>query len=327
MNFKEVVTHTDNLIQTDFCGSKFGNNDQLEVLYFDNESKQYVLFCSVCTKDPELFGEGYFKSTRQQLTFGVPCGCSRIPKWKKEQYEVLLKRKAPELKLQYISMLGEYRGAHTKIRLSCEKHGHYDTNTITGLLNKGRGCPRCKADKISERMLKPDDELIKSFFNSGMFHPDTQFKRSAKTNKHGYKTFWEVFCPVCGQTAVAAINSLQMGVKSCGCKRTKQTLCYINLIQDDEKTIAIKYGITGNFKRRFLEQKFYSSFKIENYGIWSFSSHEDCISAENECQEIFDVPAVSKSEVGDGYTETTYIHNLDKVISIYESYGGVRIYD
>lgn len=327
MDFKELVNQEESLTINEFCGTFFGVQNQLEVLYFDKEAKHYVVFCSACAKDKELFGEGFFKTKRQDVKFGVPCGCSNIPKWKKEQYEVLLKRKAPEKGLTYLGMAGEYKGVHTKIKLSCQQHGLYETNTITGLLNKGRGCPKCKGDKTSKRMLKSDEEMVESFFSSGMFHPDTKFKRSNKLNKYGYKTYWEIECPVCQESATAAFNSLQMGVKSCGCKRTKQTLCYINLIRDAGRIVAIKYGITANFKRRFQEQKLYSRLEIENYGVWSFTEHEDCIKAEKNCREIFSEPALSKTELGDGYSETTYAYNLGRVISIYESFGGLRIND
>ena len=67
---------------------RYGTEGQLEVIGWSGKKcgdhKFYILRCSKCGQDSELFGEGYFKSLKSNLVRGlVPCGCSNIPKWSK----------------------------------------------------------------------------------------------------------------------------------------------------------------------------------------------------------------------------------------------------
>jgi hypothetical protein len=63
----------------------FGEEGQIEVVGWSGNKdgkgdKLYILKCNKCSKDSELFGEGYFRSTKGNLVKGaVPCGCSKSP--------------------------------------------------------------------------------------------------------------------------------------------------------------------------------------------------------------------------------------------------------
>jgi hypothetical protein len=43
------------------------------------------------------------------------------------------------------------------------------------------------------------------------------------------------------------------------------------------------------------------------------------------CKKELETGIIPKQELPDGYTETTYIYNLDKIKQIYMEYGGVEI--
>ena len=43
------------------------------------------------------------------------------------------------------------------------------------------------------------------------------------------------------------------------------------------------------------------------------------------CRRELDCGVLSKEEFPDGYTETTWVYNLDKIVEIYERNGGVKI--
>lgn len=45
---------------------------------------------------------------------------------------------------------------------------------------------------------------------------------------------------------------------------------------------------------------------------------------KKQCKDMLKCKLFSKSEVSDGYTETTSLENIEKIVQIYESNGGIR---
>src|SRR5690606_31157198 len=97
----------------------------------------------------------------------------------------------------FLGFIDEWKGAYTRTKMSCEKHGEWSGCGIDSLINSGVGCPQCGIEAIGEARKKPDSEMIASFFNSGAFHPDTKFWRSGRKNNLGWKPYWYIFCPDC----------------------------------------------------------------------------------------------------------------------------------
>lgn len=106
------------------------------------------------------------------------------------------------------------------------------------------------------------------------------------------------------------------------CKGKVQTECYINMIVDTVP-IALKYGISKFYETRLESQSRKSIFDVENVGVWDFDTPYLCKMAENECKRMFN-SVLSDRELPDGYTETAEIRHIDKIIDIYESWGGVK---
>lgn len=306
----------------------FGDIGQLKVIGWSGEHgrhKLYLLKCAKCSEDPELFGQGCFRSLKGDLVRGqVPCGCSKIPKWSKDQYTTLCSRKAEELGYKFLAFLGEWKGRNTKIKLSCEKHGEWDSGIISTLINRGQGCPRCKADTIAEARTKPDDVMIQSFHDSGAFHPDTQFWRSEREDTRGYRPYWYVSCPECGEVGESYIGNLQQGKHPCACNMHRQQECYINLVTcTSGAAVAIKFGIARDSKQRAKDQNRASAYAIKQHSVYTFQDVSSCKKAERECKKELETGVVLKRDMPDGYTETTWVYNLDKIIEIYERNGGV----
>lgn len=303
----------------------FGKIGQLKVIGWSSRrysAKLYVVLCNVCSNDEELFGGGYFLSSRRHLEEGVyPCGCSKCTRWTKEQYYILCKRKAVELGYTFIGYTGEWCGFKTKLKLECSKHGIWETTNINSFLSKGSGCSLCK----SEATMKPDDVIIESFMRSGVFLPETKFWRSLKLDRLGYPSYWNMFCPLCETVGTASSSAFKRGVRPCKCSRLNCTKAYINLILSGNDIIAIKFGITGNFKQRAKHQQKMSIYSVENFGLWEFPDKTHCSKAEQECRQTMECRVLTKEELKDGYTETTWPYNIDEVIKIYERNGGVKI--
>lgn len=311
-------------------GISFPQNENLTVVGWAGKlkgksDKYYILKCNTCSQDAELFGEGYFRSLKDNLTKGkLPCGCSKAPKWSKAQYIVLCSRKALELGYTFLGFVGEWRGASTKIKLLCEKHGEWSSGSIDTLVNANVGCPGCKLEVIGRISTKPDEDMISSFFSSGSFHPDTKFWKSERKCSQGYKRYWHMYCPECCEVGESFSGDLQQGSRPCACCKQRQQECYINwLIDDHDTVIGIKFGIARDSTQRVKQQDSKSIYIIRQHSVHTFSDVASCKKAERECRQELECGIVLKRDMPDGYTETTWVYNLEKIIEIYERNGGV----
>lgn len=157
--------------------------------------------------------------------------------------------------------------------------------------------------------------------------PDTKFWRSERRDRHGHLCYWYVDCPDCGSIAEAIKSNLERGHKPCECTKRRQKEAYINLVYDNESVVAIKFGIAIDSNVRVNKQHRRSVYDIINYGIWQFPTTLACTQAERDCMTQLRCGILSKLEVPDGHSETTYALNLEDVIDIYERNGGVRVYE
>lgn len=299
----------------------------LEGTYREKSCTYVVVLCTICKEDKELFGEGLFVATKSHLSSGkVPCGCSKNPKWNESQQVIRLSRKLAKTPYTLVSVSDPYTGQYTSLTLSCPEHGVWESQ-ITAVINN-IGCRGCAtATTTIMKLEKNTPRLIKEFMATGVFHPDTTFTRIERRNTQGARNYWNVYCPICDSHGECATSDLKRGNRPCMCF-TNQKYAYVNLIVDqhnDDLPVAIKFGITSNFKDRIYRQNLNSIYKFINLGIWEFSNSQTCKKVELLIKNSFDCGIVSEQEVKDGYTETTYTYNLDSIIFLYEEYGAIRI--
>ena len=311
---------------------KFGKQQQLQVIGFTSHqtgSKNYILRCETCSNDPELYGEGYFKSKKGNLTISgtIPCGCAFSPRRSKEQYVILCSRKASELGYTFLGFVGEWKGSLTKIKMSCDLHGEWGSGIINNLINSNNGCASCQMEALVSSRVKPDEVMTTSFFSSGGFHSETKFWRSERKTSQGSKSYWHMSCPECGEQGESKSGSLQLGQRPCACSKQNQKEAYINWVIDPSiiNTVAIKFGIARNSKHRVHLQNSKSIYDIQQHLIYKFPNVASCKKAERECKKELECGVVLKRDMPDGYTETTYVYNLDKIKEIYKKHGGVEI--
>lgn len=306
----------------------FGKEGQLTVVGWSGKRvrrKYYILKCSVCSQDTELLGEGYFRSPKNSLVRGqIPCGCATSPQWSKEQYSVLCSRQAVQLGYTFMGFNTHWKGGKTKIKMLCEKHGEWDSGDISHLINGERGCPLCGIASALAASRKQDDILVQSFFASGGFHPDTKFWRSDTKSPNGKRVHWYVYCPECNEKAESQRSNLQEGFRPCACSRSRQQECYINWVVDDSyKVVAIKFGISSASERRIKNQAKHSIYKVIQYAVFKFPDVYSCKKAERDCLQELKCGILTKEEMPDGYTETTSIANLIRVLEIFQDNGCV----
>lgn len=290
----------------------------------DGYTKYYIVECSVCKQDPELFGDGLFSTTKSHLHSGkLPCGCSKVPKWNPDQQQTRMMRVLTDRNYSLLHA-DSYTGQDTKILVKCPEHGVYES-TFSYIIN-GRGCRQCADEVNSKLKTKPDEVMIASFFSTNKFHPETVFTRSGLLTSQGAKNYWNVYCPVCKTTAVRTSSDLRRGFVPCACAKDFK-FSYIHLIQENDTDIAIKFGITSDHKERLYRQnlKAASGVKIVPIGVWEFPSNSSCRDAEKACKKSFVTCVVDKGLLSDGYTETTSLNNIESIITIYEDFGGIRL--
>ena len=310
-------------------GPTFGEDNQLTVVGWLGRNsigaKFYIVWCNICSVDDELFPDKVFKSEKGNLVTGrVPCGCSKRPNWSKDQYSVLCTRKAVALGNKFVEFTGEWKKQHTKLKLLCKDHGEWGSTTITSLLNNSTSCPLCKVEVTVKRSKKPDDEMIQSFFDSGAFHPDTKFWRSERLTKFGVKKYWYMDCPRCGGTGESTSCGLQKGCIPCSCNMHRQQECYINSVIDEDSThVAVKFGMSKDSKKRVKQQNSVSIYEIVQHLVYLFPDVASCKKAERECKKELQTGVVLSRDMPDGWSETTWIYNIDRIIEIYVRNGGV----
>lgn len=334
MNLRELLDNNRGLVQDGFVGKTFGKKRQLLVIGWSKKkgtNKMYILHCSECYKDPQLWGEGYFANTKAFLEKGlIPCGCAKTIRYTEEQWRIRVVRKLTQLpvKHKFLGWVGEYKGSSKKtlLKLECPTHGVWETTTIDRLTNYSATCKECANDALSERASKDESDIIDSFFASGSFSDGSIFCRSEKLSARGWKLYWKMYCPDCGTTSEAQIGAYQLGFKSCNCSRNRAVYSYLNVITDDRVPVALKFGVCNNLpKRRLAQQRRLSIYTVDNYAMWKFNNKDDCISAENECY-LLGGAILTKEEFPDGYTETTSVVNFDKILQIFDKYNGKIVY-
>lgn len=290
--------------------------------------KKYIVICSVCSADVELHGEGYFAMSKGHLVRGcIPCGCTDKCNWTEEQYKVRVKRACEKSGLIFKGWANQFTTANkTLVNADCVDHGRIGNATISFILNPNfiKGCRGCFAIRMGNFKRKDDKVMIENFMSTGAYPAGTVFTRSPRLDKNGYKKYWHIYCPECDSSAEGHIVGIYKGARSCNCSTQRQQEAYINLIKDSDEVIAIKFGVANNSWVRAADQNSRSIYSVEQYGVWVFPDVKSCKAAERTCMHSLPVSLLTKEEMPDGYTETTFPSNIDKVIKIFEEYGGMR---
>lgn len=313
-----------------FSGHVFSNLIVLGRLPKSGKVVEYICKCNVCSQDPELYGSGYFSITKAKLKIGqLPCGCSKSPRWNEHQAKVILQREAHKDNFKLVSQIGDFSGTKTRYVFACPVHGNLEPKTYMDFMT-GRRCIECRRDFVKSNKTKPDEDFIKEFFLSGAYAKNTEFWRSERESalRPGYrnpcKVHWHCKCGDCGEVSEHLASDLRLGVKGCQCGTKGQKTAYIHLLSDAGVDIALKFGISKRVKKRLKEQKKGTHLDISLIGEWFFTTSQDCKSAERYVKENVASLVLSRTDFKDGYTETTNLGNLEKIIKIFEDFGGVR---
>ena len=303
-------------------GRLFGQSQQLRMLGWigkDNSGKKvYVLCCSLCKEDPELFGDGLFTTSLSNLEKGrIPCGCSKKPTWSEYQYITLLKRELVGSPYTVLGISCEYKGAKTTVDFMCTEHGLWRNNG--NAVFNGQRCPVCANQKRVANLInhntKPDSYFTELLFSRGEHPVGTRLKKIDDR-------LWEYYCPICDEEFKMYYSTLSNGGKSCNCSKFNPKQAYIRVMKDNDTVLGIKFGVSNFSPKRDYKK---THLHYETLSVWSFPSRTQCLAAERECKKSFTCGIIPKSLMPDGYTETTFVYNLDNIVNIYRDFGGVEL--
>ena len=200
----------------DFIGWK-SEDGKLEVIGIAGKQGRNTTFkvnCIECSKDHELFPEGYFISLRQHLVDGAkPCGCSKRPKWVDWQYLILARRIGEKKGFVVHGFSEEFKNSKTKLNLECLKDGNKWIARLDSVINRGNGCPKCGIEqkKIPDQIaLQKCIDICKEM--------DYYVIGLVDGYKNSYSCF-EYTCKIHGKQSVSYNNFVNHGRRCGGCAK------------------------------------------------------------------------------------------------------------
>lgn len=309
-------------------GDNYLNDKYKSVGYFcKNKSHTYiVVLCKDCLNDKQLYGDGLFYSYLGNLKKDyLCCGCNKRFSYNEQQSKIIVERLCKKLEYTLIGWKEKFKGVHTKMSLSCPKHGIWSTTTISNFISKNTGCPSCGIDIVKNLTKKSDEDMILNFEKRGKISKGSSYSRSDKLTAKGHIGYWDVTCNNCGESNTVLDCNILAGRVPCSCSKRKFNFSYINLVYDNENCVACKFGITNNAERRLSELQAGCKFRLENFGVWSYKNGSNCKNAEVKVKNTMVCGVISKDDMIIGYTETTSLKDIDNIIHIFESYGGNRM--
>lgn len=145
----------------DFIGwvSEDGALEVIEMLpRIPYKEARYKVTCTECSKDKELFPDGYFISTKSHLKEGKkPCGCAKNTHWKEQQYIVLAERSSKGKNFTVLGFIEPFKNQNSKLECECNIEGHKWYPSVASVVNKvSYGCPVCKIETIKEKRKIPE---------------------------------------------------------------------------------------------------------------------------------------------------------------------------
>jgi hypothetical protein len=279
----------------------------------ENYRNQLVVSCSNCN-DKELYRTCLFQTTERQYLKGMqPCGCAKAVYWEDWQAELILHRRASFFRYSFLGWEGDYRGSLSRTKFNCSKHRSWNGSNMNDCRRYDIVCPGCWSDKMSVINRKPDEDMIKNFFSTGQFHPETTFLRSDKLTRKGYREYWDVFCPDCSTSYVANYKKLSEGYRGCECSGFRQKELYLNTVRSGDIIIALKFGVANNSTLRLKSISRRTPLEVKQYCVWEFDSVMDCKDAELTIKHSFRTGVIDKGLLPDGYTETLSVLDIDKL--------------
>ena len=308
---------TCDIVKDDFIGQTFPTQKGgLLTVVGDNGltryKKKYKLTCSICSLDTELFPD-LFESPKGHLVNGqVPCGCSKKPKWKPFQVEIIARRLCVEAGYEFLGFHDGYKNQRSKFSYNCPVHGKQTASYIS-FVNQGCRCPSCGIDSQKDKCRNSEAETITKELCEKEGYEFLGFPEGYKNQRSEFS----YNCPVHGKQTVSYNNFVNTGTRcpSCavsGYQPAKQGYLYTTLWAHPEQEddylgdSFVKIGITNFLEQRIKQQCGKTEYKPHQIIVFKFE--DGCIPQELErltkpYRQDKNDPHTPKELFGDGHTE------------------------
>lgn len=361
----------------------------LEIVGVDKaqrNNKYYLVTCSVCSLDTELFPSPFWFMSKWYISKGVaPCGCSKGHNWSEHEATVLLNRAIKDkVNISFNGFVdGQYKGVESNVVMECKEHGEWNSSKMSNMIRLNTGCPSCAGNfpkdhvgltigtcTVLEYTRRPNggNKSYNVFCSTCATDPelfgDAIFESSIgnfmvgkvccgcnpvrKWTDHEYKVLVSrafkghpfslkgiirvnkkatqgVFtCELHGDWQNSLNNVINGSQKCPACSVAMQDYAYVNMV---EGTPALKFGIAKDPAVRLTKLSKESPHNILPLYVFKFPTVGECKAAERQCKNTLECSVLSKADMPDGWTETTWSYNLDKIIEIFKKFGGIEVKD
>jgi hypothetical protein len=264
-----------------------GNNFDYSKVNYDGKDKGVLIGCST---------HGFFEQTPHNHLRGS--GCRYCANNVKSDTETFVKKCLEKHDGAYSYERVDYRGAKSKVEITCKVHGYF-TQTAGNHLH-GQGCPRCsKTQNKEDFIFKASNKHVGKYTYDNLVYIDGQ-------------TSVEITCPIHGEF----IQKPDAHLAGCGCPKCKQSGYRINLqgnIYILEEEGITKVGITNRSVDTRLKEINRSSGKhfIKKISI-CFEDGEVPKYLEKTLHNLLEKYKYVSDLNFDGYTET-FVIQAEKV--------------
>lgn len=197
-----------------------------------------------------------------------------------------------------------------RVEINCSICFHEWSPSYTSVVNTKRGCPVCAG-----QYRYTDEEYIARINDVGK---EKKFTFLEKQTPDKLRIYSRVLleCGICANkwdSSLGNILSRKYSCPSCshlGFNPSREAVLYLLKLSDSTgNTVAYKYGISNNFKRRLENIKLANPYCVEISCVWGYRFGEDALLAEKAIKKTFP-RYLSKMQLPDGYTETISAESL-----------------
>ncbi len=174
-----------------------------------------------------------------------PCGCSKSPRWTKEQYLILARRVAQGRFIVH-GFAEKFRGQRTKLSLECLIDGYKWTASIDNIINAYHGCHKCSGK------YKPTEQetldKCKSICEIEGYEP-----LGFVDGYRNQKSRFEYKCPIHGKQSVVYHAFVSIGSRCGSCWKGRQKELGNGYGYYPERKDEKDFLYVLNFNDRFLK--------------------------------------------------------------------------
>lgn len=269
-------------------------------------NKKVAVYCPICAKDSQLYGNGIFYSSKGNLLSGqICCGCSKNAKLSIEQKIIKLQRIDTE-KYKFISLKDGI------VNYLCSKHGECKSSVSNYIGN--RRCAKCQHEKTGDRCRKGFQICINQVMQR---LPEGVSYVGYEGHYIGNTTNLQLCCNVHGlfnRQIRVILGGNNPYCPSCkGRSPVRQDILYMLLFKGFGE-IFLKIGISSHdHNRRVCQLENKSIFDIETLLSLKFEDMTIARKIERIILQDFDAFIVPNDMMSEGFTETKKLEDYNKI--------------